>query len=241
VPGAPRELPPSSPFAGDDGACAPALGAALAETDAARRVREVVRALASVRVLVPVVAHARPEPGHVSEAAVVTVAGPDGRAVLPVFSCLEAMARWDPRARPIPVEGPRAALAAATDSDGLLVLDPSGPVTVPVPRPAVWALAQGRDWRPAAEDPEVHAAVAAALRALPRRVAVSLEGGRRGDLAVVLTVPPGLDRAGLDGLVAAAGEALARSEVVAERVDSVELTVRAGARAGRGDRARLDD
>lgn len=73
---APRELPPVSAFAGDDGTCPPGLAAALAvpvdqadpEADAgagpeagavagSMRLRAVVAALASARVLVPVVAH----------------------------------------------------------------------------------------------------------------------------------------------------------------------------------------
>lgn len=55
-----RELPPVSPFAGDDGTCPPELVAAL-ELAGADRLRAVVGALASVRVLVPVVAHEESE------------------------------------------------------------------------------------------------------------------------------------------------------------------------------------
>ncbi|OJX95584.1 MAG: hypothetical protein BGO96_08045 [Micrococcales bacterium 73-15] len=51
-----KELPPVSPFAGDDGSCPAELAAALALTGA-ERLRAVVAALASARVLVPVVAH----------------------------------------------------------------------------------------------------------------------------------------------------------------------------------------
>ncbi|WP_454300649.1 SseB family protein [Salana multivorans] len=55
-----KELPPVSPFAGDDGTCPPELAAALA-LDGTERLRAVVAALASVRVLVPVVAHEESE------------------------------------------------------------------------------------------------------------------------------------------------------------------------------------
>lgn len=51
-----RELPPASPFAGDDGSCPPALAQALA-TEGPERIDAVVAALATSRVLVPVVAH----------------------------------------------------------------------------------------------------------------------------------------------------------------------------------------
>jgi hypothetical protein len=42
----------------------------------------------------------------------VTVAAPDGRRVLPVFTSV-AIAAWDPRARPVPADGVRTALSAA--------------------------------------------------------------------------------------------------------------------------------
>ena len=221
-----RGLPPSSPFAGDDGSCSPELAAALGEGDGGRTAA-VVAALAHSRVLVPLVAHA--EPGEAGEratsTAVVTVAGPDGRAVLPVFSSVEAMRRWDAAARPIPVEGPRAAVAALADGDGLLVLDPAGPVSVLVPRPAASALALGRAWVPAPEDPAVTEAVVSALAGIGGLAHVSCAPGSRAELAVVLAVVPGLDRPALDGLVSAVQGALAAAEVVAERVDSLELRI----------------
>lgn len=239
-PGAPRRaLPPVSRFAGDDGGCDPALAAALAVPDDGARVRAVVDALGRARVLVPVVAHLdeRTESGEhacgdrgvagekVASAAMVTVAGPDGRAVTPVFSSVATLASWDGSARPVPVEGVRVALAAVAEADGVLVLDPGGPVTVPVPRPAVWALAQGRAWLPAVEDPEVAHAVAAAVATVPGVRSARCERGSRAEVRVVLGVRPGADRATLAALVAGVGEALARSDVVAERVDSLELTV----------------
>lgn len=55
-----RELPPPSPFAGDDGTCPPELAAALA-LPGAERLPAVVRALAGARLLVPVVAHEETE------------------------------------------------------------------------------------------------------------------------------------------------------------------------------------
>ena len=52
-----RELPPSSPFAGDDGTADPAVAAALAALDTGvGSVAAVVDALAGTRVLVPVLA-----------------------------------------------------------------------------------------------------------------------------------------------------------------------------------------
>lgn len=239
-----RALPPVSRFAGDDGRCDPALAVALAVGEPRARLAAVVAALATARVLVPVVAHLdeRAEPGDagcadhgvvgekVASAVMVTVAGPDGRAVTPVFSSVAAMGRWDPTARPVPVEAVRAALASAAEADGLLVLDPGAPGAVLVPRPAVWALAQGRPWVPALDDGAVRAAVVTAVGAVPGVVDARCESGSRSEVRVVLAVEAGLDRARLDAVVAAAGRALAADAVVAERVDSIELAVVAGVR-----------
>ncbi|UFU05100.1 SseB family protein [Ruania halotolerans] len=236
--GAGRSLPPTSPFAGDDGAAPEALALALAMGDPAKRLPAVVAVLAQVRVLVPVVAQLEerdeaseqtraPVAGEKSaSAAMVTVAAPDGRAAIPVFSSMATLTRWRADARPIPVEGPRAALAAASDADGLLVLDPGGPVAILLPRPAVWALAQQRPWIPAAQDPEVAEAVQRAMRSLEGVAAVRVEPGERAEVRVVLGIAPGLAREHVSGIVSRAGQLLAAEEQVADRVDSLEFQVR---------------
>lgn len=236
-----------SPFAGDDGSVDPRLGAALAArgaggaglTGRAGRAggdgdAEVVRALATARLLVPVVAvvaetETAPESGlavdQAADMALVMVAAPDGRTALPVFSALQALTAWRPDARPVPVEAARAALSALSEGCQLLVLDPGGPHPFVVPRPAVVALAQGRAWVPSYGDPDVQAAVTAAATADPAVRAADVERGRGAELRVVLHVVPGLDRAALDRLVAGVGQRLAADAVVAERVDGVELRV----------------
>jgi hypothetical protein len=109
------------------------------------------------------------------------------------------------------------------------VVDPGGPATALLPRPAVWALARQEPWRPAVVDgvvdPEV-AAVATRVRAVPGVADAHLEAGRRAELCVAVALPPGLDRAGLDDVLARVNAVLAADEVLAERVDSVELRVR---------------
>ncbi|MGC0273469.1 SseB family protein [Pseudactinotalea sp. Z1739] len=219
-----RELPPTSAFAGDDGSTDPHLGAALALTGAEERLRAVVDALGRARLLVPVVAIAGEKQ---ASAAMVTVATPDGRSAMPVFSALATLHAWRTDARPIPVPGPQVALATVTESDGLLVLDPAGPVPVLVPRPAVWALAQGRTWVPPADDEQLRDQVGAALRTVPGVAAVELEDAPDGATRVVLGVPAGLSRAQVDRITSRAGAELARCDLVAERVDSVQLRLRA--------------
>src|SRR5699024_2193570 len=106
-----RDLPPSSPFAGDDGSPDAHLAPALALEDDGERLRAVVAALAEARVLVPVVAHLD-EPARSGQkqagAAMVTVSTPDGRAAIPVFSGMDSLRAWRPDARPVPVPAPRA-------------------------------------------------------------------------------------------------------------------------------------
>nr|WP_286279447.1 SseB family protein [Naasia aerilata] len=73
----------------------------------------------------------------------VTVAGPDGRTVLPAFTSVDAMRAWNPKARPIPAESERIALAAAAEGTDLLVLDPLSDTEFVLRRPAVEALGRG--------------------------------------------------------------------------------------------------
>ncbi|HEX5533711.1 MAG TPA: SseB family protein [Actinomycetales bacterium] len=232
VPWAGRTLSPHG-FESDDGTAPRELVTALADGDT----QAILSALAGARVLVPVVAvlgESKPvsaEPGALhadksADMALVTLKSPDGRAALPVFTSVQTMAAWDAAARPVPVESRRAALSAVDEGCSLLVIDPAGPATAVLPRPALWALAQGHDWTPATRDPQVHAAVRDAVRVLEPVVDVSCEPGERAELRIVLAVRPGLDREGLDALTSAVSQRLAASEVVAERVDSLELKVR---------------
>lgn len=233
-----RALPPSSGFAGDDGSADPELARLLAGHVAGREsLRDVVARLAATRVLVPVLAElgelGETEDGlHVDKeasAGVVALEAPDGRRALPVFTSVAAMTSWRPDARPVPVEAPRAALSAVSEDWSLLVVDPAGPATVLVPRPAVWALAQGKTWRPAVEDgvvdAEVVQAVTSAVAPLQHVASVDAVPGRTAEVAVVLRLDPGLDRAGLDAVLAAVNARLGASEVVGERVDSLELRI----------------
>jgi hypothetical protein len=312
-----RELPPTSAFAGDDGSADPRVAAALAALgDGTGTLAAVVEALAGTRVLVPVLAELE-EAGTVevgghahtvdkeASAGIVALQAPDGRTALPVFSSVATMTAWRREARPVPTDVVRAALSVVSEGWELVVLDPGGPVTALLPRPAVWALAQQQPWRPAVlpggdaaaadasgaggagdadgradaaadrrvVDPEVRAAVrAAVLGALPaapapdaaarrpdasdavdasgasggrswfrrRRaeptstpapaagpvVDVDAVPGARAEVAVVLTLVPGLDRPTLDGVLRRVGEALAADETVTQRVDSLEVRLR---------------
>jgi hypothetical protein len=227
VPWAGRTLAPT-PFAGDDGTTPPALAAALSPRPV--DVAAVVAALPGQRLFVPVVAVSggtdRRTGGDAgADMALPTLRSPDGRAALPVFTSVAALAAWDAAARPVAVEARRVAVSAVQEGHELLVLDVAGPAVV-VPRPAVWALAQGRGWTPSPQDPDVAAAVTRAATAVSGVAAARCEVGHDAELRVVLSVVPGLDAGGVRELTTAVSAALAASEVVAERVDSLELALR---------------
>ncbi len=230
-----RELPPPSPFAGDDGAIDPRLAQALALAESAQRLPAIVSALAVVRLLVPVVAHlderAEAKPGEIAgekqaSAAMVTLATADGRSAMPVFSGMAALHQWRPDARPIPVPGPQAALAAVTESEGLLVLDP-GSAGVLIPRPAVWALGQGLDWVAPAQDAEVVDLIAQTLRGIEEVRDVRIEPLGDAGAKIVLGLPAGLRREQVDSIIARAGAKLAQCDLVASRVEAISFSVRA--------------
>jgi hypothetical protein len=247
LPGHLRSIQPTSQFAGDDGSADAELAGLLAGyRDGRTPLRAVVARLAATRVLVPVLAELEAAESvvvdgqemHVDKeasAGVVALAAPDGRRALPVFTSVDAMRAWRATARPVPVDVPRAALSAVSEDWALLVVDPAGPVPVTVPRPAVWALAQGKEWRPAlvptrdgvVVDDEVLAAVRLAAEPVQHVVRVGAQPGRTAEVAVVLALDPGLDRAGLDAVLRQVNARLAASEVVAERVDSLELRIAA--------------
>lgn len=228
-----------NPHAGDDGAPTPELAAALAAFRSGAAGQDaVVDAFRSARLLVPLVAEAGDEGFNdrgvrvdkTQELSIVTVEGPDGRAVLPVFSSVAAMSAWNATARPVPVEGRRVALAAASERTDLVVLDPGSGAEFVLRRPAVWAVGQGEPWLPAADDPEVRAAFERSIATEPLVHAVTLEPGDPAarlagpELVVRLELAPGLTQRELDAVLARLARRWAADDVAATRVDS--LTVR---------------
>ncbi len=220
---------PAGPFAGDDGRPDPTLAAALhdlsaaasADDPAARAELEVavVQALAGARVFVAVVAGA----GAAADLALLTATLPGGRRALPAFTSPQALTRFRTDARPVPVAAPRAALSAVAEGCDLLDLDPAGPVAYLVRRPAVWALGQGQAWLPSYADPVVAQEVSRLGAEVGGRATCGR--GAASELRVELALPPGLDAAGLAARVTAFERAVSRSEVVAERVDALEVAL----------------
>ncbi len=214
----------------DDGSAPAALLAALEAFHAGDvGEAEVVAAIRVSRLLVPLVARldesGTNDHGHAidksAELAIVTVTGPDGRRVLPAFSSVDAMRRWNPAARPVPADAVRVALAAASENTELVVLDPGSETEFVIRRPAVWAIGQSRDWTPSYLDPEVRAAFMAIGD--PRVLSVELSAGDMGgpESMVRLHLTPGLDHAALDDLLATLNRAWSENAIIADRVDSL--------------------
>ena len=164
------------------------------------------------------------------ELSIITVNGPDGRPILPVFSSVAAMSRWRPDARPVPAEAVRVALAAASEHTDRVVIDArSDGDEIVLPRPAVWAIAKGEPWVPAVDDAELLEAVARPAAAHPHIWAVTLVAGdphARGsgpEVVVRLGVQPGLDAEALRSILRSLSEAWAQDATVAERVDSLSV------------------
>ncbi|MGB3911461.1 MAG: SseB family protein [Pseudolysinimonas sp.] len=227
-----------NPAADDDGSAdARLVEAVLRFRSRELGVTEVVAALGSARLLVPLVTE-RGDEGigahgqlvdKTQELALVTVAGPDGRTVLPVFSSVDAMRTWNPGARPIPVPAPQAALAAAADDLGAIVLDPGSPTEFAVRRTGFEALATGARFIPCYLDERVLEAFLAATTGERAVRAVQLAPGDPDarltgpELIVQLALDSGLDRAELNALHARLGDAWAASSVIASRVDSIAV------------------
>ena len=225
----------------DDGSAPAALKSAL-EGFRAGEIGEarVVDAIRLSRLLVPLVAQLGEreigQHGHIidktAELSIVTVAGPDGRNVMPVFSSVEAMRLWKPLARPVPADAVRVALAAASEGTELAVLDPRWPTEFVIRRPALWAIAQSLPWIPSYLDAGVLAEFRASIDEEPAVAFVSLAPGDPDarlagpELVVQLALAPGLAAAELDALIGRLRARWAASEAIATRVDS--LSVRLG-------------
>lgn len=231
----------SDAFVDDRGETPPELAEALAGFRAGRyRQHEVVRVFATSRVLIPLLTVAgdvglTPDGRTVDktqELSIVTVQAPDGRSVLPVFSSVAAMQRWNPEARPVPNYGRNVAVAALDDGNSLVILDPTSPETeFGIRRPSLWALAQATEIEPCWEDALVLAAFEASIAGEDAVQSVALSCGDpearliAPELLVSLKVQAGLAQDELGALTGRLQQRWAVSEVIADRVDSIALRI----------------
>jgi hypothetical protein len=176
-------------FRDDLGPADPRVAAALAAFAAGHgSERAVLVALAGSRLLVPVIAG---PPGHHAPLAAPMLTGLDGRLALPAFTCLDTLRQWRTDARPVPVAAAEVWRSAAAESCSV-VIDLAGPVPLAVEGARLAALARGEAPPPPCGDPDVRAAVAAALADQPEVSGFALAGGQSGtDLTVLLTLAGG--------------------------------------------------
>lgn len=237
VPWEGRSFEPN-PHAGDDGSADPALLAALtAFHRGGGAAAAVVDAYRAARLLIPLVAEAGDvgvaPSGHAvdktQELSIVTVAAPDGRRVLPVFTSVGALAAWDRTARPVPVDGVRTALSAAADDTDLIVIDPGSATEFVLRRPAVWAIGQGQPWEPAHLSPEVFAGLQQSIGGELGVVDLSVADGdpqgrlRGPELVVRLHLVDGLEQSELDAILQRLATRWAADDRIAVMVDSLTV------------------
>jgi hypothetical protein len=174
----------------DRGAADPRVAAALASYHGGELTEhDALAVLAGSRLLVPVVAmlaEAGPDGAEKeTDMALPTLIGNDGRRAVIAFTGVQAMAKWRPDARPVPVPARKVCEAAIAEADAVVV-DLAGPVQVEISGARLAALAAGRDTPPAHEDPDVRAAVAAAVAGVPGIAGFTLGPGDGADLVVTL-------------------------------------------------------
>ncbi|MBB5131118.1 hypothetical protein HNP84_000824 [Thermocatellispora tengchongensis] len=141
----PRPLVPD-----DDGSADASVSAALAAFSAGTAdAVQVLTALSTARVLVPVVALlTESEVGahgirqeKESEMALPKLIGEDGREAVLAFTGTDSLTRWRPDARPIQATGPQVCRAAVQEQAAAVVVDVAGPVPFVIEGTLLQALA----------------------------------------------------------------------------------------------------
>jgi hypothetical protein len=168
VPWEGRELEENR-FASDDGSAPKEfLNAIAGFRTGVKSQADVVDAIRSARLLVPLLAKlGESEIGanglkvdKSAELSIVTVKAPDDQDALVVFSSVTSMQRWNPSARPVPTDAIRVCLAAASQLSTRVVIDPGSETQFVIRRPAIARIAQSLDWQPAELNPIVQKVVA---------------------------------------------------------------------------------
>ena len=197
--------------------------------------QQVIKAIGQSRLLIPLIANlgesGEGAHGHQvdksADLSIVTVLTPDNQRALPVFSSVAAMNKWNPEARPVPNDGRKVALAAASEGNTRLVLDPMGESEFVVRRPGIAAIAQDLDWITPADNPEVVEIINSVLADSGSVESFTLVPGDPTcrlvgqELVVVLYLVPGLTESDLKSLEEDFFAQIANSERFVELVDSV--------------------
>lgn len=199
---------------------------------------DLVAAFAANRFLIPLVAHAGDDfdvdnpvmEDKVQELSVITVAGPTGEKVIPVFTSVAAMSAWNSEARPIPIEAQRVALAAASEQTDRLVVNPGGDSLV-LRRPVVWSIAQGNPYNAPWESDEFDAETTLLLAGIDHLLEVEVgpgdpwATGDGPDVTLSLGLVDGLDAEQVHALTTEVQARVSGSDLFTSRVDALALTL----------------
>ncbi len=199
---------------------------------------DLVAAIATSRLLIPLVAHAGDDfdadhpvmEDKIQELSVVTVSGPSGEKVIPAFTSVAAMTAWNADARPIPIEAQRVALAAASEQTDRIVLNP-GTDSIVIRRPAVWAIAKGETYIACWESVEFVDAARDLLDGIPDLASVRVAPadptatGTGPDVALVLELPAGLTDDDVRATVGAVHARVSASEAFRDAIDALTITL----------------
>ena len=159
-----------------------------------------------------------------SQMATPALVGRDGRRALVAFTCADAVRRWQPQARPVPVPAV-AVFHAATEECAAVVVDVAGPVSLAVEGARLTALAAGSPLPRMHEDPDVWQLVAAAAGGVAPGIRVRLCAAPPGaEFTLELAPPPGAT--GLVPEDVASQVAQAVREQLADRVRSAVAVIR---------------
>lgn len=167
-----------------------------------------------------------------ADLSIVNVETPDGQVGLPVFSSVETMQHWNKTARPVPSDAIRVALAAATEGNTRIILDPGSLTEFAFRRAAIAAMAQQQSWVPPHLNPLVINEFEMGARSEESVSEVkisSLDPFSRlagSEVKVELLVKVGLAKDQLEQVLHRVTEKWAASEIISSSVDSMALVVK---------------
>jgi hypothetical protein len=142
------------------------------------------------------------------------------------------MQGWNKLARPVPIEATRVALAAASEGNTRIVLDPGSASEFVIRRPAIEAIAREVGWVHPATDPVVKREIANAIDAEPIVENFAIQNGdplarlANAEVLVYLKLAaanPQPTKLDLEALVSRITKTWAESELIASKVDSLAI------------------
>lgn len=229
-----------NPFADDDGTARPELIAAIKDFHISQDPAKVFEEFSKSRVLIPLLADlGESEDGahglkvdKSAELSIVNVSTPDDQVGLPVFSSVEAMLRWNPVARPVPSDAVKVALAAASEGNTRIILDPGSETEFAFRRAAIAALAQQKVWQAPHLSSEILIEFETGIKDESEIAALALssldpQSRLAGpELKVELQIKIGLSKDQLEQVLHRVTEAWANSQIISGSVDSMALVVK---------------